>query len=219
MEDVKPATLKILVVDDHALLREGLKATLANETDLQVAAEAADIASAKAQLDRARFDLALVDIGLPDSSGMLLLRTIKADFPETKVLMLSSYPEHEYGPQSLREGADGFISKSAPSLLIARAIRVVASGAQYVSASLLRHLAESTDQSRARKSSRTNVLSARELEVLRYLATGKGATEIGEILHLSVKTVSTYRARILQKTGVKTNAELVRYAMHRGHIP
>jgi DNA-binding NarL/FixJ family response regulator len=210
--------IRLLIVDDHALLREGLKVALAAERDIEVAAEAGNVADALALLARERFDVALLDVGLPDASGLALLQRIKSDQPELKVLMLSSYPEQEYGPQALRDGADGFLNKSLAPKLVAQAIRAVAAGGQYLSPALFKHLGGELQGSRANRKSGAQALSAREREVLRLLVSGKSATEIGAALHLSVKTVSTYRARILQKTGVTSNAELVRYALHRGII-
>jgi DNA-binding NarL/FixJ family response regulator len=215
---VTARSIRLLLVDDHALIREGLKAALAAEPDLEVAGEAGNVADALALLERKRFDVALLDVGLPDKSGFTLLQRIKSDLPEMKVLVLSSYPEQEYGPQALRDGADGFLNKGLAPELVAKAIRVVAAGGQYLSPALFKHLGGDLPGSRANRKSGAQALSAREREVLQLLVSGKSATEIGVALHLSVKTVSTYRSRILQKTGVASNAELVRYALHRGII-
>jgi DNA-binding NarL/FixJ family response regulator len=153
---------------------------------------------------------------MPERSGFMLLARVCAEWPDTKVLMLSGYPEREYGPQALREGAHGFIAKNLSPAVILRAIRAVASGEQYVSPALRKQMGgELRALLRSRKHG-LQLLSAREHEVLRRLVSGQRATEIATALSLSVKTVSTYRSRIMRKVGVSSLAELVRYAAHRG---
>jgi two-component system, NarL family, invasion response regulator UvrY len=198
------------------LIREGLKEMVEAENDVVIAGETGSVREALDLLQRERFDVIVLDVHMPERSGFMLLQRVCSAWPETKVIMLSGYPESEYGPQALREGAHGFLAKNLAPAVILRAIRAIAGGALYVSPALREQLG---DEWRALQDSRRHglqLLSAREDEVLRLLVSGKRATEISAALGLSVKTVSTYRARIMRKVGVTTLAELVRYAVNRG---
>jgi len=213
---VPETKLKVLIVDDHAVVREGLKSIVTKAADLQVGGEASTASEAVGLLRRQAFDLVLLDISLPDKTGVQLLTIIRTEFPKLPVLVLSVYPEDQYALRMLRQGAAGYLTKeSAPELLIT-AIRKVVSGGRYVSPTLAEKLAEGIVHDTGRPVH--DLLSDREFEIFRLIAAGKSLTEIGESLHVSIKTVSTYRSRILEKTGFKTNADLTRYALQQGLI-
>jgi two-component system, NarL family, invasion response regulator UvrY len=160
--------------------------------------------------------LVLLDIGLPGKSGVEMLKMIRAERPETAVLVLSSYPEDQYALRVLKHGASGYLTKeSAPELLLS-AIRRIAAGGKYVSPAVTDKLVEGIGGEG--RSLLHEALSDREFEVFKLLAAGKSPTEIAALMYLSIKTVSTYRARILGKTGLKTNADLTRYALQQGLI-
>lgn len=208
--------IKILIADDHAIVRAGLKRIIGETHDMEVVAEAATGAEA---LERARHtipDVVVLDVSMPGRGGLDTLKELKRLLPKTRVLVLSMHPEDQFGPRFLREQADGYMTKeSAPELLIG-AIRKVHAGGKYLSAALAERLASNLDRDLDRPPH--ELLSAREFEVLRLIAAGKTVGEIGAELRLSVKTVSTYRTRILQKMNLKNNAELMHYAMQAGLV-
>jgi DNA-binding NarL/FixJ family response regulator len=207
---------RLLMVDDHAVVRRGLRAILEDELkDIQVQ----EASTAREGLDALRAgpaDAVVLDIGLPDRSGLELLKRIHHEWPHMPVLILSMYEEEQYGLRVMRAGAAGYLTKaSAPENLVV-AVRKILSGMRYVSDSLAQKLAahlsgETEDEPHQR-------LSDREFQVFREIASGKTVSEIADELCLSVKTVSTHRARILNKTGMKTNAELTHYAITRGLV-
>ncbi len=212
-----PNKLKILLVDDHAIVREGLKRILADTQDLEVTGEAASVSEAAALLRAQPFDLVVLDISLPGRNGLELLRIIQDESPKLPVLVLSIYPEDQYAVRVMRQGADGYLTKETAPERLVEAIRKVASGRKYVSPDLAERLAlEIGGDSDKLPHER---LSDREFEVLKLIASGKGLTEIGEMLHLSIKTVSTYRTRILEKTGLRNNAEITHYAIANKLLP
>lgn len=205
---------RILIVDDHAVVREGLKRFLADTADLEIAGEAKDGRQALALVREQSWDLVLLDISMPDRNGLEVLKEIKRESPDLPVLIFSMFSEDEYALTSLETGASGFLTKeSAPDQIIG-AIRRVAQGGKYVSSDLAEKLfAQSRSQ---REPPMHELLSKREFEILLSISRGESLTRIGERLHLSVKTVSTYRARIVEKLGLRTNAELTRYVVeHR----
>lgn len=206
--------IRVFVVEDHAVVRDGLRYAFSQTQDMALAAEAASGGEALKQLRARNFDLdiVLLDIGLPDQSGLALLAQIRREAPQLPVLVLSSYSENEFARQVLSDGARGYVAKGADAKTITDAIRLVASGGSYLSPSAIELLT-----ARGRRSGDVQ-LSARENEILLLLASGKGLTEIGRELNLSAKTVSTYRARILDKTGLNSNADLTRYALARGWV-
>lgn len=205
--------IRLLIVDDHVLVREGLKTILREAPELEVAAEANSVSEALDLIRTHSFDVVLLDLSLPGQSGMELLRPVKAKTPALPVLILSAQGEDQYGPQALKAGADGYINKDcAPEVLIS-AVRRVARGKKYVSFELADQLASCfTASGRPAHEG----LSNREFEVFNRLARGESLTEIASALHMSPKTVTTYRSRILQKTGLTSNAELTRYALKNG---
>ena len=208
--------MDILVVDDHLVVREGLKRILEEYDDCVVAAEAGNVADALALLRRRSFDLVLVDISLPQRSGLELVRLIKTEWPRLRVLVLSAYGEDHYGLRALKEGADGYLGKESAAESLLAAIRKVASGGKYLTPVLAERLALELGAPRDRAPH--EALSEREFEILKLIARGPGLKDIAEKLHISPKTVTTYRARILEKTGLTSNAALVRYVVEHALI-
>ena len=203
--------LRILIADDHPVFRRGLKQIIEEASDLVVAAEAANGAEALRKARTGDYDVVLLDITMPVKNGVDVLSQLKHDRPALPVLMLSMHPEEQYAVRALRAGASGYLTKeSAPEELVA-AIRKVSAGGKYVSASLAEHLA-SIVQSAGGESPPHETLSRREYQVMCLIAAGKTVSEVARELSLSVKTVSTYRARILEKLQMRNNAELMRYA-------
>jgi two-component system invasion response regulator UvrY len=203
--------IRILVVDDHAIVREGLKQILADVTDLSVREEAANGQEALEKIRSGEFDCVLLDISMPGRSGLEVLKEIKAERPRLPVLILSMHAEEQYAIRALKAGASGYLTKSsAPDELIG-AIRKVSCGRKYVSASLAEKLAGELDSDATKPSHET--LSDREYQVMLMLASGKAVKEIADELCLSVKTISTYRSRVMEKMNLKKNAELTLYAI------
>ncbi|MEW6413905.1 MAG: response regulator transcription factor [Pseudomonadota bacterium] len=207
---------RILIVDDHAIVREGLKQILAEVDDIQVAGEA-DCASAALRAARqAAYDLVLMDISMPDRSGLETLELLKKEHPDLPVLMLSMHRETQYAVRALKTGAAGYLNKqSAPAQLI-DAIRMVAAGKKYISAEVAQELASQVSGERA--SLPHEGLSNREYQTLCLIASGLPVSAIAEQLSLSVKTISMYRARLLKKMQLKNNAELTHYAIKQGLV-
>jgi DNA-binding NarL/FixJ family response regulator len=203
--------IQILIVDDHAILRRGLKEILEREfRDVSIGG-AGTAEQALTQLDSEKWDLVILDITMPGRSGVDVLRNLKALRPKLPVLVLSMHPEDQYGKRVLKAGASGYMNKeSAPEELI-KAVRKLLSGGRYVSPTLAETLA--VDLGRDDGTPAHERLSDREFEVLRKMASGKTVGQIAQELHLSVPTVSTYRARILEKMGMSNTAELIRYAV------
>ena len=208
--------MDILVVDDHLVVREGLKRILEEYDDCVVAAEAGNVADALTLLRRRSFDLVLVDISLPHRSGLELVRLIKSEWPRLRVLVLSAYAEDHYGVRALKEGADGYLGKESAAESLVAAIRKVASGGKYLTPALAERLTLELGAPMDRAPH--EALSEREFEILKLIARGPGLKDIAEKLHISPKTVTTYRARILEKTGLTSNAALVRYVVEHALI-
>ncbi len=212
MAAVKP--YRILIVDDHAIVREGLKQILAEVDDIEVAGEA-DCSSRALQMARREpWDLVLMDISMPDRSGLETLELLKKEHPGIKVLMLSMHRETQYAVRALKTGAAGYLNKqSAPDQLV-DAIRLVASGKKYISAEVAQELASQV--SGERDGLPHEGLSNREYQTLCLIASGLPVSAIADQLALSVKTISMYRARLLKKMQLKNNAELTHYAIKQG---
>lgn len=204
-------TMRILLVDDHAVVRCGLRQFLANTEDLEIAGEAASGMEALAQVNQGRWDLVLLDMSLPDLNGMEVLQRIKRSHPELPVLVFSMFAEAEFALPCIDAGASGYLNKDSPPQQILTAIRTVVSGARYISPLLTEQLLSGVTRTIERPPHES--LSKREMEVLLLLSKGVSLTRIGESLHLSVKTISTYRARILEKLNMGSNAELTRYVL------
>ena len=213
--------VKILIGDDHRIVREGLKQVLADAPEIEVVAEAetgADVLLKVADLaGDAGLNAVLLDIALPGRDGMDVLQTLKKSWPLLPVLMLSTYPEKQYAVRCIKLGAAGYLNKSAhPDDMIA-AVRKVASGGLYVSAVAAEALASAMGANAARSGMES--LSHREHQVFRLLTAGKSVSEIGAQLALASNTVSTYRLRILEKTGTKNDVELALYAERHAKAP
>ena len=203
--------IRILIVDDHAILRRGLQEILERELRDVSIGGAGTAEQALTLLDSDKWDLVILDITMPGRSGIDVLRQLKALRPKLPVLVLSMHPEDQYGKRVLKAGASGYMNKeSAPEELI-KAVRKLLSGGRYVSPTLAETLA--VDLGRDDGTPAHERLSDREFEVLRKMASGKTVGQIAQELHLSVPTVSTYRARILEKMGMSNTAELIRYAL------
>jgi len=203
--------LRILIADDHPLFRRGLKQIITETSDMVVADEAADGREALSKAETGDYDVLLLDITMPFKNGVDVLSQLKNERPTLPVLMLSMHPEEQYAVRALRAGASGYLTKeSAPEELVA-AIRKVSAGGKYVSASLAERLASIVQSDGEALPHET--LSHREHQVMCLIASGKTVSEAARELSLSVKTISTYRARILEKLKMKNNAELMRYAI------
>ena len=206
--------IDILVVDDHALIRKGLKMLLEESPDFRIKGEAETGIQAVRMLRDQHYDLVLLDISLPDKHGMDVLKQLKSEQPGIKVIVLSMYPEDQYGVRALKAGAAGYINKQSASEKLVGAIQQVVSGKKYISETLAEQLLSNLigeSQDLLHQS-----LSNREYQTLCLMSSGKSLTEISEIMMLSPKTVSVYRSRMLEKMSFKNNAEAVHYAIsHR----
>ena len=208
--------MKILIVDDHAVVRRGLKEILEEEFEAAEFGEAGNAADALRELRAAQWDVVVLDIALPGRSGMEVLKGAADRRPKSPILVLSMYPEEQYAIRALKAGAAGYLTKeTAPEELVA-AVRKILDGGTYVSASLAEKLAVSLGQDGEKPAH--ELLSNREYEVMCMIAAGESVSQIAARMSLSVKTVSTYRARVLRKMGMRTNAELMRYALKAGLV-
>jgi two-component system, NarL family, invasion response regulator UvrY len=216
--------IRILIADDHAIVREGLKQIVQQTSDILVAEEASNAAEAiekvrglmadhSEAIDRiGTLDLLLLDISMPGRSGLDVLIEIKRDFPQLPVLILSFHPEEQYALRMLKAGASGYVTKESASEELIQAIRKVAAGGRYMSMPLAEKLVFGmVEDGHARPH---ESLSNREFQVFRLIAAGKSVKEIGEELSLSVKTISTNRARIMEKMRMHNNADITQYAIH-----
>lgn len=204
-------SIKIVIADDHAIVREGLKQILADTGDIIVAGEAENALEAVRLVRRGKCDVLLLDISMPDRSGIDVLKQLRKEYPGLVVLMLTMHREDQYAIRSLKAGAAGFLNKqSAPAELV-NAIRQVAGGKKYVSPTLAQELANQVDEDREVPLHET--LSDREYQTLTMIASGKTVSDIAGELLLSVKTISMYRSRLLHKMKLRHNAELTHYAI------
>lgn len=213
---MKTNEIKILIVDDHDVVRVGFRQILAEHARFEVVGEANSAAQAFEHLRKDKFDIVLLDLSLPDGSGVDVLRKIRERYPDTKVLILSGFAEEQYGVNMLRAGASGFLSKTCTAEQLISAIETIAIGRRYVSPKLAEILAEGLSTPTDKPVHEQ--LSEREFQIFCRLAEGKTVSEIAESLFISVKTVSTYRARLMEKMGLKTNSELTYYALKNGLI-
>ena len=203
--------IRVLIADDHAILRRGLKEILVRELDQVTCGEAEDARQALTEVQSHTWDLVILDISMPGRSGLDLLGDLRQTQPQLPILVLSMHAEDQYGKRVLKAGAAGYMNKeSAPEELI-KAIRKLLAGGRYVSPALAEKLVLALNQDAGRPVHET--LSSREFEILRMIASGKTVTQIAGELHLSPTTVSTYRTRILGKMNLATTADLIRYAL------
>ena len=206
--------IRVLIADDHAIVRQGLRQILSDTPDLTVSGEAENGVQAVQMVRAGEWDVVRMDVSMPDRNGIDALKLIKKEYPRLPVLILSMYPEEQYAIRALKAGAAGYLTKqSAPELLVT-AIRQVASGKKYVSPSLAEELANAIGDDSERPPHEK--LSDREYQTLCMIASGKTPAEIAEALNLSVKTVSVYRARLLEKMNLRNNAELTHYGLKHG---
>jgi len=209
-------TIDVLLVDDHTIFRSGLKRLFLDEADLRVADEARNGSEAMEKIRARRFDIVVLDINMEGRSGLEVLASIRAETPKLPVLMLSMYPEQQYALVAIRSGANGYIAKDAEPADLLHAIRRVATGGQYLSASAAPSVQMQLDGRDQRPAHQR--LTVREHQIMLMIVKGKSLTEIGEEMMISVKTVSTHRTNILAKLGLASNAELVLYAVRQGII-
>jgi DNA-binding NarL/FixJ family response regulator len=206
--------IRVVVADDHTIVREGLKQLLSAAGDLDVVAEAVD---GYEVLDRVRnvdFDVLVLDMSMPGKSGMDLIRQVKTEKPKLRIVVLTMHQENQYAVRAIKAGASGYLTKDGATAQLVHAIRKVAAGGAFISAEVAEQLAHQAQG--AGSTAPHETLSDREFQVLRLLAAGVSLTDIGEQLHLSVKTISTHKARILEKLGLANQAELIRYAITHG---
>ncbi|HEX7077099.1 MAG TPA: response regulator transcription factor [Candidatus Eisenbacteria bacterium] len=207
--------IRALVADDHAVVRRGLTALFGESGDIVVGGEATNAQEALDLVRRGGWDVVVLDINLPDSSGLDLLATLKRERADLPVLILTICAEEQFALRALRSGAAGYVTKESPPEELIRAVRKVVDRGRYVSPAVAERLARWVDSSAGKPPHET--LSEREFQIFHLLASGRSVGEAASLLHLSVKTVSTYRARVLEKMNLKTNAELTLYAV-RNHL-
>jgi DNA-binding NarL/FixJ family response regulator len=205
--------IRVLICDDHLIVRQGIKQVLADAGDITLAGEAATGAEAVARVRDGGVDVLLLDIALPQRDGLDVLRQLKAELPGLPVLMLSTYPDRQYAVRCLKLGAAGYLNKSADSEQLIGAIKRAATGRPFITPHVAELLASSLQKPGEDLKPLAERLSHRELQVYRLLATGASVGEIAQQLALAPNTVSTYRARVLEKTGVRNDVELALYAL------
>lgn len=203
--------MKILIADDHAVVRQGLRMILANEFKKATFGEAQDTAELFDRLKADRWDVVVMDLAMPGGSGLNTLKEIKHNHPQMPVLVLSMYPEDQYAVRTLKAGASGYLTKESASEELVNALQKILHGGRYINASVAEELLMQLGNQNARPLH--ELLSDREYQVLCMIGSGKQVGQIATELTLSVKTVSTYRARTLEKMNMKTNAELTHYAI------
>ena len=198
--------IRVLIADDHKIVRDGLKRILSAHGEVDVTGEAADGDQALALVRAHEFDLAMVDMSMPGLSGIDLIKRLKLEKPKLRILVLSMHGERQYAARALKAGASGYLNKDSAAELLVGAIRKIAAGGVHIGDAAAASLITADKAPH-------EALSDREFEVLRLLVEGLGPTDIGDKLHLSVKTVSTHKTRILEKLNVSSTAALVRYAL------
>jgi DNA-binding NarL/FixJ family response regulator len=210
--------IKVLIADDHAIVRHGLKQLIAETTDMTVGAEADSGLEALKHIRSEAWDVVLMDISMPGKNGIETLKQIRSERPNLPVLILSMYPEDQYAIRLLKAGAAGYLTKeSAPEQLVA-ALRTVAQGKKFITPAVAELLANKLGGGEESGVAPHESLSDREEQIFRMLASGNTVSDAAEQLSLSVKTISTYRTRIMEKMGMKNNAELTYYAIKNGLI-
>jgi two-component system invasion response regulator UvrY len=203
--------IRIVIVDDHSIVRKGLISMFADSGDITCVAETRDGPEAMRALRQVECDAVVLDVSLPGKHGIEVLKQIKKEWPRLPVLMLSSHPEDQYAIRAMRAGASGYMNKSAAAEDLNSALRLVAAGRRYITPELAEQLADRVEN--PSDAPLHEKLSDREFQTLRMIGSGLSSTQIAERLFLSVKTVSVYRARLLEKLHLHTNAELTRYAI------
>ena len=207
---------RVLVADDHAMIRAGLRQWLEQDRSIEAIAEASTGAETLQQLRDGRWDLVILDINMPDRSGIDILRHIRSGYPDARVLVISGFSEKQYAINVLRAGAAGYLAKDQAPEEFMRAVHTVLAGRRFVSAALSEMLVSALDEPTEQPLHAS--LSQREFQILCKLAVGRSVSEIAQELFISVKTVSTYRARVLEKMKLTTNADLTTYALRNGLV-
>ena len=203
--------IRVVIADDHQILREGLKQLLQAAGDLDVVGEAADGFEVLERVRRVDFDVLLLDMSMPGKSGVELIKHVKAEKPKLRILVLSMHEEHQYAVRAIRAGASGYLTKESAASQLVAAIRKVAGGGAYITAEVAERLAQDAMPQAERPAHAA--LSDREFEVFHMIVDGMSVNEIAARLHLSAKTISTHKARLMEKLGVDSTAELVHYAV------
>jgi DNA-binding NarL/FixJ family response regulator len=206
--------IKVLVADDHKIFRAGVKRLIEESPDIEVAGEASDGFDAIAKLRREDWDVVLLDINMPNKSGLDIVRQMKLEKPKLPILILSMYPEEQYAVRALKAGAAGYLTKDSESEELIAAIHKVVKGGRYATPALLEKLLFELDGERGVP--KHHALSEREYQIFEQIIQGKSLTEIADAMAISVKTVSTYRTRVLEKMNMENNAELIHYAIQQG---
>lgn len=206
--------IKVLIADDHKIFRAGVKRLIEESPDIEVAGEACDGFDAMAKLRQQEWDVVLLDINMPNKSGLDIVRQMKQEKPRLPILILSMYPEEQYAVRALKAGAAGYLTKDSESEELIAAIHKVVKGGRYATPSLLEKLLFELDGERG--APKHHALSEREHQIFEQIIQGKSLTEIAEAMSISVKTVSTYRTRVLEKMNMENNAELIHYAIQQG---
>jgi len=208
--------IRALITDDHAVVRRGLKELLTDSHKIEVLGEASTAGEALDRVRRGEWDVVILDINLPDRNGLDLLRDLKREKPDLPVLILSVCSEDQFAVRALRSGAAGYLTKASAPAQLVDAVEKVAAGGRYISPAVAERLAVLVGSDREGMPHES--LSEREYQVIRLLASGKTVSQIAADMNLSVKTISTYRARVLDKMGMRTNAELTYYAVRNGLV-
>ena len=208
--------IKVILCDDHALIRRGIRDTLSDAADIEVVGEAGDYGELRALMRGTRCDVLVLDINLPGRSGLDVLHVLKEEGNPVKVLVVSMYPEDQYAMQALKAGASGYLNKGSDAAQIVAAVRTVAQGKKYVTPEMAQMLVDNLTTPAQEDAHQK--LSDRELQTLVMIASGKRLSDIAEQLLLSPKTVSVYRARVLEKLGLTNNSELTVYAIRNGLV-
>jgi DNA-binding NarL/FixJ family response regulator len=208
-------TVRIVLADDHAIVREGLKRIVADVSDFQVVGEAADGTEAMRAVRELDFDVLVLDLSMPGRSGMELIKLVKAEKPKLRILVLSMHQEMQYAVRAIKSGASGYLTKESAPAQLEQAIRKISGGGAYISAEVAEQLALGAMPGGG-ESLPHESLSDREFEVFRLLVAGDAVSDIAAKLNLSVKTVSTHKANLMQKLGLANPTELVRYAIKHG---
>jgi DNA-binding NarL/FixJ family response regulator len=214
MTPEKESSIKVLVADDHEIVRQGLKTIISEHSDLSIAGEAENGNQVLKILKKTKVDVVLLDFDMPEKNGLDTLIELKALYPKLPVMILSIFPEDHYGTRFLKAGASGYLQKSSATDQLIDAIRKVFNGGKYISSALTDKLV--TGLNKDKEQFLHESLTDREFQVFRLLATGKKLKEMADELCLSINTISTYRSRILQKMDMKSNADVIRYAIKNG---
>ncbi|HVZ43710.1 MAG TPA: response regulator transcription factor [Ramlibacter sp.] len=206
--------IRIVIADDHAIVREGLKRIVGEVGDLQVVGEAADGNDVVKRVRELDFDVLVLDLSMPGRSGMELIKQVKSERPKLRILVLSMHQESQYAVRAIKSGASGYLTKESAPAQLELAIRKIAAGGAYISTEVAEQLALGAMP--GSEAVPHEALSDREFQVFRMLVKGTSVTDIASELHLSVKTVSTHKSNLMQKLGVDNQSDLVRYAMKHG---